>query len=727
MNCQSDITAGWNHVCFLNSTNQADCFGVDDKNQLVPKGYIAKDPDETRHFYNTLRFESISSTHMQNCGVLTGVCKTDDTLWPRPPLMNASQIAAANKLEPRAKKLAMSAVHPNPRPYLVPVTNETCKNWRNQYRTPLCWGASMPVRQINQRTPTQVTLVKIVTGPTHTCGIRSDGRLECWGDRLYGKTNIGDAKCRVKTQGIGLVQGARLESQTCTTQGAARYVDVSLSVSHTCAVRQGDLNIVCWGRNRNYELGMPKARGKDAAYCYEHPGECCNFQQINCTTRGTFVQVSAGLHFSCGLRTNGSVACWGDNTWGKATPPHPHERFTRIVSSLHHSCGILESSGHLRCWGRNEGKEATPPGGDMMVFANVAVGEEFTCATEIGRVSEYTVGEVTGAGSMVDQTTWELGKDTGAVVCWGLIDRETFDKLGPEKDPKRATNLRNCQELEDGEMGEKAGEAGGKAFQCRMFGKELTSIGRPMRAPVRCRNRVVCPLAFSETNINITGLDTNYNASTHTTTQRVNAARILRDRLFHTGYHPVVCAQIPFFDSRVPYSEWKLYAGQKTAFNLNSEYQSAASIVAEVKAALFGGKANNSDTPHVSLSIIETSDADVNWADTYEEHTDKVDDYLDIAARKKGGPTLDENGKVQLAKHKFRLYCFSFTHLAQPSDSVVPVATHREAQQEAVHALFREKADLLFMDQSNEKAGTVARKGILWNYGTSSAKREQSE
>ena len=175
-------------------------------------------------------------------------------------------------------------------------------------------------------------------------------------------------------------------------------------------------------------------------------------------------------------------------------------------------------------------------------------------------------------------------------------------------------------------------------------------MGRPMRAPVRCRNRVVCPLAFSETNINITGLDTNYNASTHTTTQRVNAARILRDRLFHTGYHPVVCAQIPFFDSRVPYSEWKLYAGQKTAFNLNSEYQSAASIVAEVKAALFGGKANNSNTPHVSLSIIETSDADVNWADTYEEHTDKVDDYLDIAARKKGGPTLDENGKVHNQK-----------------------------------------------------------------------------
>ena len=40
--CEQSISGGWNHVCMLNSTNQAACFGGAWKeNQLVPKGYVA--------------------------------------------------------------------------------------------------------------------------------------------------------------------------------------------------------------------------------------------------------------------------------------------------------------------------------------------------------------------------------------------------------------------------------------------------------------------------------------------------------------------------------------------------------------------------------------------------------------------------------------------------------------------------------------------------------------
>ena len=34
-----------------------------------------------------------------------------------------------------------------------------------------------------------------------------------------------------------------------------------------------------------------------------------------------FSSISAGSGFACGVRTDESVVCWGDDYWGKATPP----------------------------------------------------------------------------------------------------------------------------------------------------------------------------------------------------------------------------------------------------------------------------------------------------------------------------------------------------------------------------------------------------------------------
>jgi Regulator of chromosome condensation (RCC1) repeat len=34
-----------------------------------------------------------------------------------------------------------------------------------------------------------------------------------------------------------------------------------------------------------------------------------------------FASVSGGNEFACGLRTDGTLACWGNNSFGEATPP----------------------------------------------------------------------------------------------------------------------------------------------------------------------------------------------------------------------------------------------------------------------------------------------------------------------------------------------------------------------------------------------------------------------
>ena len=72
----------------------------------------------------------------------------------------------------------------------------------------------------------------------------------------------------------------------------------------------------------------------------------------------TFTQVSAGVLHSCGVKTGGTLACWGFNEDGRATPPAGS--FTQVSAGGMHTCGV-KTDGTLACWGNNEYGQATPP------------------------------------------------------------------------------------------------------------------------------------------------------------------------------------------------------------------------------------------------------------------------------------------------------------------------------------------------------------------------------
>ena len=64
---------------------------------------------------------------------------------------------------------------------------------------------------------------------------------------------------------------------------------------------------------------------------------------------GGFTQISSGANHACGLRANGSIACWGSNVFGQATPPTTGV-FTSISSGDAHTCA-LRNDGAVVCWG----------------------------------------------------------------------------------------------------------------------------------------------------------------------------------------------------------------------------------------------------------------------------------------------------------------------------------------------------------------------------------------
>ena len=66
------------------------------------------------------------------------------------------------------------------------------------------------------------------------------------------------------------------------------------------------------------------------------------------TFTAAFQQVSAGVDHTCGVRADGTLACWGRNDYGEATPPSG--AFQEVSAGYAHTCGV-RADGTLVCWG----------------------------------------------------------------------------------------------------------------------------------------------------------------------------------------------------------------------------------------------------------------------------------------------------------------------------------------------------------------------------------------
>ena len=270
--------------------------------------------------------------------------------------------------------------------------------------TVACWGANAS----GESTPPAGWFLSVSAGTDHTCGVGGDGALSCWGANDVGQSTpppgtftavsaAGRYTCAIATDSTLACWG---DGPNQTEAPAGTFRLVSTAGGHACAIRT-DGTAACWGANW--------------------------YGQTNAPT-GTFRDLGAGAFHTCGLRTDGTVACWGvtpDPTavmryvpfnFGQADAPEG--TFDAISADDRHTCG-LRSDGTVACWGAQDHHEpeylvdtgqADPPAG---TFTAVSAATGHTCGVR-------TDGTMACWGSdSLGQATPPAGRFVGASVTAG--------------------------------------------------------------------------------------------------------------------------------------------------------------------------------------------------------------------------------------------------------------------------------------------------------------------
>jgi hypothetical protein len=154
---------------------------------------------------------------------------------------------------------------------------------------------------------------EIASGNGHSCALLEDDTLKCWGGNGGGQLGLGDTANR--GDGAGEM-GANLPT---VDLGSGRHaVAIAAGHSDTCALLDNG-TVKCWGFNAEGQLGLG-----DTANRGDGAGEMGDsLPAVSLGTGRTAVAISVGGSpisadgsFACALLDNGSVKCWGENSFG---------------------------------------------------------------------------------------------------------------------------------------------------------------------------------------------------------------------------------------------------------------------------------------------------------------------------------------------------------------------------------------------------------------------------
>lgn len=358
--CLVEVAGGFGHACGRGGDGSVWCWGENDYGQLgngtttgQPCGSVVCRPQPAQVPGLGASVVEVTAGRGHTC-----VRKGDGSIWcwgmDVGELSDAGQNCGGWSCEPSPAQITAIGTS------AVQVTvgfGHTCV--RKNDGTVWCWGGNQygslgDGTTIGKPSPVQVTAlgttaVEVVAGGNHTCARKSDGTVWCWGANGHGQ--LGDG-----TITSGAPYGKPSPVQVTALGTSA--IEVEPGYDFTCA-RKNDGTLWCWGNNETGQLG-------DGTTNAAKPSPA----QVPLAS--SVAEVAAGGAHTCARTTNGAVWCWGFNDYGAVgdgttsgqtcgsvtCKPSPVEVASLGTSASYIAAGWYQTcarkaDGSMWCWGDN--------------------------------------------------------------------------------------------------------------------------------------------------------------------------------------------------------------------------------------------------------------------------------------------------------------------------------------------------------------------------------------
>jgi alpha-tubulin suppressor-like RCC1 family protein len=290
---------------------------------------------------------------------------------------------------------------------------------------------------------TAMSAAQLTLGNDHTCARDSAGQAFCWGNDGAGQLGTNNGAYAAQTAPTPVAPA--LNGQQVT------FSDLSAGSGSTCGVESGTGIIYCWGSvTAAANVPVPLLVASNGGLTFNSTSQLAPLTGASKVTTGgnhgcaTFSASSGGIwcfgdtgvggpgwlggvsrvstraNFTCVDQPNGTVQCFGDNSWGQlgngmfANTGTPQTvgggmALHGVAVGDNHACA-LDASGAVFCWGLNDDGQAGAR------FGNVVTTPQCVPTDANGNcVQTNLTFSALAAGS---NHTCGLTK-TGHVYCWG--------------------------------------------------------------------------------------------------------------------------------------------------------------------------------------------------------------------------------------------------------------------------------------------------------------------